>query len=63
MSISIFSMASFISMVALLALVCSSRTDYPSIPLFAAFRWAWFEGVKVAFSVLDSYGNFTGEFL
>ena len=62
MSISIFSMASFISMVALLALVCSSRTDYPSIPLFAAFRWAWFEGVRVAFSVLD-YGNFTGEFL
>ncbi|KAK1826529.1 N-glycosylation protein-domain-containing protein [Podospora conica] len=59
MSISIFSMASFISMVALLALVCSSRTDYPSIPLLAAARWAWLEGVKVAFGVLD-YGNFTG---
>lgn len=62
MSISIFSMASFISMVALLALVCSSRTDYPSIPLLVAVRWAWLEGVKVAFSVLD-YGNFSGDFL
>ena len=62
MSISIFSMASFISMVALLALVCSSRTDYLTIPLVAAARWAWLEGVKVAFSVLD-YGNFTGDFL
>ena len=62
MSISIFSMASFISMVALLALVCSSRSDYPLIPLVAMARRTWSEGLSVAIRVME-YGNFTGDFI
>lgn len=55
-SIRAFSVASFISMVALLAQVHSNRTDYPQIPLWTLVTKAWQEVVKVAFKIMD-YGT------
>ncbi|KAJ4392674.1 hypothetical protein N0V85_006897 [Neurospora sp. IMI 360204] len=56
MSIRAFSVASFISMVALLAQVHSNRTDYPQIPLWTFVTKVWQEFVKVALKIMD-YGT------
>lgn len=56
MSIRAFSVASFISMVALLAQVHSNRTDYPQIPLWTFVTKVWQELVKVALKIMD-YGT------
>lgn len=56
MSISVFSIASFISMVALLAQLHSNRPDYPNVPIFVLAQKAWVEGAKIAVRVLE-YGN------
>ena len=56
MSIRAFSVASFISMAALLAQVHSNRTDYPQIPLWTFVTKVWQEFVKVALKIMD-YGT------
>ncbi|KAK5654431.1 hypothetical protein OQA88_7341 [Cercophora sp. LCS_1] len=56
MSISVFSLASFISMAALLAQLHSNRSDYQDIPLVAAARQAWQEALRVAFTIMQN-GN------
>ncbi|KAK0733718.1 N-glycosylation protein-domain-containing protein [Lasiosphaeria miniovina] len=56
MSISIFSIASFISMVALLAQLHSNRSDYPNIPLVVCVRRVVLEAGKVALTIME-YGN------
>ncbi|KAK3336821.1 N-glycosylation protein-domain-containing protein [Cercophora scortea] len=61
MSISVFSIASFISMVTLLAQLHSNRSDYPSIPIVTVARRAWHELVKVALMIME-YGNVTRDF-
>ncbi|KAK3695510.1 N-glycosylation protein-domain-containing protein [Podospora appendiculata] len=61
MSISVFSIASFISMVILLAQLHSNRSEYPSIPIVTVARRAWHELVKVALKIME-YGNVTRDF-
>ncbi|KAK3363664.1 N-glycosylation protein-domain-containing protein [Lasiosphaeria hispida] len=56
MSISVFSIASYISMVALLAQLHSNRSDYPQIPLEALARRVWHEAVKVAVAIMEDPG-------
>ncbi|KAL2020215.1 hypothetical protein VTK56DRAFT_8641 [Thermocarpiscus australiensis] len=58
MSISVFSIASFVSMVALLAQLHSNRSDYPSIPLVTFVKRACCEAGKVALRIME-YGNVT----
>ncbi|KAK3393146.1 N-glycosylation protein-domain-containing protein [Podospora didyma] len=58
MSISVFSIASFISMVALLAQLHSNRSDYPNIPLVTFTRRAIHEAGKLALSIME-YSNAT----
>lgn len=62
MSISVFSIASFISMVCLLAQLHSSGTrqppEYPPIPLVVFVKRVWSEAGKIAFTLLE-YGNVT----
>jgi len=53
MSISVFSIASFISMVALLAQLHSNRTDYPSIPLVTISQRAWEGAGRGARKILE----------
>lgn len=60
MSISVFSIASFFSMVALLAQLHSNRSDYPQIPLVTLIRRVWEEAGKLALAIMD-YGNLTGD--
>jgi len=57
MSISVFSIASFISMVALLAQLHSNRADYPQIPLATIAKRAWQEACKVAVAIMEYTGN------
>lgn len=67
MSISVFSMASYTSMVVLLAqlhsLHSARQPDYrPDVPLLALARHAYAEAGRIAIAVLE-YGNWTrGEF-
>lgn len=56
-SISIFSIASFISMVALLVQLQMARADFPSIPLIDLTRKAWAQAGELAVKALDSAGN------
>ena len=60
MSISIFSIASFISMVALLGHLHSARSDYPSIPLVNLGWKTWYVFGEIAVKVVE-YGNITSE--
>lgn len=58
-SISVFSIASFISMVSLLAQLHSNRADYPdNIPLTLILRRAWVQTARVAGRLFD-LGNAT----
>jgi len=52
-SISVFSGASFISMVSLLALHYSSRVGLPTVPIILMARKAWVEAIKVVSGLLD----------
>ncbi len=56
MTISVFSIASYISMVALLGQLYLSRSDYPTIPLatFAQAAWLKLDG---AVAKLVEYGH------
>jgi hypothetical protein len=56
MSISVFSIASFVSMVALLGQLHSNRTDYPDIPLLTLVRRVCYEAGKLAIRIME-YGN------
>ncbi|KAK1768756.1 N-glycosylation protein-domain-containing protein [Phialemonium atrogriseum] len=60
MTISVFSIASFISMVALLGQLHLNRSDYPNVPLFSLARKAWHQVGKLAVKVVE-YGNVTRE--
>lgn len=60
MTISVFSIASFISMVALLGQLHLNRSDYPNVPLFSLARKAWHQVGKLAVKVAE-YGNVTRE--
>ena len=62
MSISVFSIASFFSMVTLLAQLHSNRSDYPQIPLVALVRRVWNEAGRIALTIMD-YGNLTGDLI
>jgi len=53
-SISVFSGASFISMVCLLALLYSGRVDLPAVPMASAARKVWTETAKVAGGLRNS---------
>ena len=53
-SISVFSGASFISMVSLLALLYSGRVDLPAVPMISVARKAWVETTKVAGGIRNS---------
>ncbi|KAK4200281.1 N-glycosylation protein-domain-containing protein [Triangularia verruculosa] len=57
-SISAFSIASFISMVALLAQLHSNRTDYPDIPLVTFLSQVWGVITGLALKIME-YGNVT----
>ncbi len=59
MSISVFSIASFISMVALLAQLHSNRSEYPPIPILTMLSRAWNETEKMALAIMD-YGYQAG---
>ncbi len=58
MSISVFSIASFASMAALLVQLYLSRSDYPTIPLATLAKKAWRELEKAAVKLVK-YGNAT----
>ena len=58
MSLSVFSIASYISMLALLAQLYLSRSDYPIIPLANFGRRAWYEGEKLVVKLAE-YGHKT----
>ena len=60
MSISVFSIASFVSMVALLVQLDSNRSDYPDIPLLSLVRRAFHEAGKLAIRIME-YGDITRE--
>ncbi len=55
-SVSVFSGASFISMVSLLVQLYSNRVDHPQVPLILLARRAWIEIVRVAANFID-FGN------
>ncbi|KAJ2903718.1 hypothetical protein MKZ38_009456 [Zalerion maritima] len=59
-SISVFSIASFISMVSLLIQLQLARTDFPTIPLIELSKQAWAEAGRLAVRVLQSTGNQNG---
>lgn len=56
MSISVFSIASFISMVAMLAQLHFHMADFPHVPLFVLAKKAWEEGSRIIVRALE-YGN------
>ncbi|KAK0656315.1 N-glycosylation protein-domain-containing protein [Cercophora newfieldiana] len=58
MSISVFSIASFISMVALLAQLHSNRTDYPQIPLATVAKTTWQKAGKAAVKIMEYAGEY-----
>ncbi|KAK4040722.1 N-glycosylation protein-domain-containing protein [Parachaetomium inaequale] len=60
MSISVFSIASFVSMVALLVQLHSNRSDYPDIPLLNVVRRVSHEAGKLAIRIME-YGDITRE--
>jgi hypothetical protein len=60
MSISVFSIASFVSMVALLVQLHSNRSDYPDIPLLNFARRVFHEAGRLAIRVME-YGDITRE--
>jgi hypothetical protein len=60
MSISVFSIASFVSMVALLVQLHSNRFDYPDIPLLNFARRVFHEAGRLAIRVME-YGDITRE--
>jgi len=60
MSMSVFSIASFISMVAFLALLHSNRSDYPQIPLVTMAKGAWQEAGKATGKLMEYTGNIGG---
>ena len=60
MSISVFSIASFVSMVALLVQLDSNRSDYPDIPLLNLVRRGFHEAGKLAIRIME-YGDITRE--
>jgi hypothetical protein len=60
MSISVFSIASFVSMVALLVQLDSNRSDYPDIPLLNLVRRVFHEAGKLAIRIME-YGDITRE--
>ncbi|KAK4452840.1 N-glycosylation protein-domain-containing protein [Podospora aff. communis PSN243] len=62
MSISVFSIASFVSMVALLAQLHSNRTDYPQIPIAAMAKKVWQGAGDAAVKIMEYTGN-TGDIL
>ncbi len=57
-SVSVFSGASFISMVSLLVQLYSNRADHPQVPLVLLARRAWIEIARVAANFID-FGNAT----
>lgn len=59
MSMSVFSIASYISMVLLLGQLLSNRAEYPDIPVLRITRSAWHEVVKIVLAISD-YGNTAG---
>ena len=59
-SISVFSGASFVSLVSLLALLHSGRLDHPDVPMMLLVHRAWMETAKVALGLFDAR-NGTGE--
>ncbi|KAL2198762.1 N-glycosylation protein-domain-containing protein [Corynascus similis CBS 632.67] len=60
MSISVFSIASFVSMVALLVQLHSNRSDYPDIPLLNFVRRVFEEAGRLAMRIME-YGDITRE--
>lgn len=56
LSISVFSIASFVSMVALLAQLHSNRSDYPDILLLSLIRRVGREAGKLAILIME-YGG------
>ncbi|AEO54952.1 hypothetical protein MYCTH_2050741 [Thermothelomyces thermophilus ATCC 42464] len=60
MSISVFSIASFVSMVALLVQLHSNRSDYPDIPLLNFVRRVFDEACKLAIRIME-YADITRE--
>ncbi|KAL2180761.1 N-glycosylation protein-domain-containing protein [Thermothelomyces heterothallicus CBS 202.75] len=60
MSISVFSIASFVSMVALLVQLHSNRSDYPDIPLLNFVRRVFDEACKLAMRIME-YADITRE--
>ena len=56
MTISVFSIASYISMVALLGQLYLSRSDYPTIPLATFAQRAWLELDRAAAKLIE-YGH------
>ena len=59
-SISVFSMASFISMVALLAQLQLARADFPDIPLFRLARDGWEAAGRLGIRLLQAVANGNG---
>lgn len=60
LSVSVFSFASFLSMVALLIQSHSTRVDYPSIPLVALARRAGTVAVHIVVKLLGVTGEVDG---
>jgi len=60
MSISVFSIASFVSMVALLVQLHSNRSEYPDIPLLNLIRKVFDEAGRLALRLME-YGDITRE--
>lgn len=58
MSISVFSIASFVSMVALLVQLHSNRAEYPDIPLLNFVRRVMHEAGRLVIRVME-YGDIT----
>jgi hypothetical protein len=59
-SISVFSLASYTSMLVLLAQLHSTRADFPAVPLLSLARGAYREAGRIALLVLE-YSNRTRE--
>ncbi|KAK4145409.1 uncharacterized protein C8A04DRAFT_10708 [Dichotomopilus funicola] len=60
MSISVFSIASFVSMVALLVQLHSNRSDYPDVPLLNFGRRMFHEAGRLVIRIME-YGDITRE--
>ncbi len=56
MSISVFSIASFVSMVALLAQLHSNRSAYPEVPLLNFARTVFHEAGKLVMRIMEWSG-------